>query len=141
MTPFQRLNGSEPLPEWLELWIVAVVGDLQGDDPVDFRLGLVEYIGIRAVWYLEDDGSGQQIYSEEELAFAPQGSSFYRDVIAERLQEAFIESDAAYAQPRPQCPGHPHPADYVEGGSWRCPATGASLGPVGRLDTLVPPPT
>lgn len=130
---FRRLEDSSAMPSWLEEWMTLVLSDLQGRDPVVFGLGLVEYAGLSAVWHLDEDG-GQQIYSEEEMAFTPDGTPFHRDRIAERLQEAFLES-AAYGQARPPCPGHRHPAQYRNGGTWCCPDSGAHLGTVGALST------
>ena len=41
--------------------------------------------------------------------------------MAGELQEYFFcESDGAWAQARPECPGHPHPAvpELIDGESW-----------------------
>ncbi len=112
---------------------MAVLADLQADEPIDFGLGLVAYADHRGVWHLERDGTGQVIVSADELEWAfEEELPWLADAVADRLQDAFVESSDGFGQPRPRCPGHPHPAGCEEGW-WRCPRTGDRLGRVGEL--------
>jgi hypothetical protein len=59
-----------------------------------------------------------------------------RCVLAEWLQDALAESDAAWAQPCPPCPGHAHPAQPEERDGeawWTCPQDGRAIARVGAL--------
>lgn len=57
--------------------------------------------------------------------------------IADRLQDQVIwESDEAWAQPRPQCPGHVHPATprVCDGEAvWVCPKTDEVIAQIGSF--------
>lgn len=129
--PYRPLEDSEPLPGWLEDWVRAVLVDLQGEDPIDFPLGLVTRHNHRGLWHLDDDGTGQAILTELDLeATGPRDEEGLKGLVVEHLQEAFQESAAAWGQARPACPGHSHPATYGADGLWVCPA---SLVPIGRV--------
>lgn len=91
-----------------------------------------EWLGI--LWFQEigDEPSGTSVpvpkldrvaELEVELAFGLQ-------------DQVFPESRAGWAQPRPACPGHPHPADpaVVDGAAWwTCPRSGERLCRIGQL--------
>jgi hypothetical protein len=58
--------------------------------------------------------------------------------LAGQLQgQFFLESHAAWGQPRPQCPEHAHPAEPEVERSvacWTCPLTGDVVGRIGAYD-------
>jgi hypothetical protein len=125
------------MPEWLEEWVIRVVFDLQGETPIDFALGIVTAYGHRGLWHLENDGTGEIVFGEDDFAScAKGGNEYHRHLVAERLQEAFVESENAFGQARPACPGHPHPAVLTKDGRWICPRTSRHLADVG---TMTPP--
>jgi hypothetical protein len=103
------------LPAWLDEPLRAVLHDLQQPTPVriksEYRPGadgdelLVRAGGNGVVMVLSegDAGAGLMVH------------------IADQLQEqVFPESDAAWAEARPACPGHPHPAvpRELDGQAW-----------------------
>ncbi|MGH2883072.1 MAG: hypothetical protein ACRDPA_10315, partial [Solirubrobacteraceae bacterium] len=56
---------------------------------------------------------------------------------ADQLQEQFFpETQGAWGEARPKCPGHPHPAQAIERDGdawWVCPSTGQLIARIGHL--------
>jgi hypothetical protein len=93
-----------PVPDEFAGVLQLVLGDLQRPKPIALFCG---WDGSY-VWIREPNARGSYGWgpSEESLSFAAMAVE-----MADELQEQFLwESDGAWAEPRPQCPGHPHPA-------------------------------
>jgi hypothetical protein len=116
------------LPKWLIGAVDATLADLQCPTPVPIELGYETTAGI--LWVSERGERTQYGYEPRDL----------RDIqllvdLAEWLAEQFVsETRAAWGEPRPPCPGHPHPAvtDERDGQAW-CPATERPVSRVGSL--------
>ncbi len=129
----QRDTG--PIPPWLILEILhPVLADLQRPHPI----GLVVQLEHRA------DGD-VAVFSEKGQTGSygirvPDPATPREELIvtwADLLQEQFFpESVGAWGDARPECPGHPHPAQAVELDGqawWICPADGRRIARIGRL--------
>jgi hypothetical protein len=110
----------EPLPEWLEGPVQAVLVDLQGERPVEIGLSY-------AAAPIEDWGAVLVV----EAGYERSGSSFGVEKtkrgaellfqIADGFQEqVFPELHGSWGEARPECPGHPHPAEpeIIDGEAW-----------------------
>lgn len=140
-------HGLEPIPEWFRKVAEPALADLQLPVPVDLCLGYepawtchprtLEWMrlpdeGMLWVWepgFLGASGyellAGDEPFAERVVSFA-----FW-------LQEqVYPETDAAWGQPRPSCPGHPHPASPRERDGqawWVCPVDDREIGVIGTL--------
>jgi hypothetical protein len=121
-------------PEWIRAAALPALGDMQG-------AGAIE-LGVE--WRPEGDDAGVLVASEAGSASSVR-RRFWRDDgtaadltvgVANWLQEqVFPESAGAWGQPRPPCPGHPHPmrATVLEGAAWWvCPASSAPIRMIGQ---------
>lgn len=120
-------SGWMELPDWLAPRTHAVLDDIQGGDPVPgLRVFATKATGTEAllVGLFEPDGQGG-------LRGGGGGTTFTQDTdpvqvlitIAEILQDKCSETCGGWAQARPPCPYHPHPArPAVRGGEawWIC---------------------
>jgi hypothetical protein len=123
--------SDEPLPAWLREDVEAVLGDLQQTAPLDLRVG-----------YLTSNGSilvqeqGEKGWLEWGPDDGVRGAELRVD-FADYLQDQFFpESRGAWGEARPQCPGHPHPAEAeeIEGEAWwTCPVEGRQIARIGEL--------
>jgi hypothetical protein len=124
-----------PVPAWfMDEVLEPVLADLQHPRPIDI---VVEFKPL-------DDG-GLVLFSErgEGGSFGlgiPRGEtarSVLRAEWADRLQEQFFpETQGAWGEARPACPGHPHPARAIERAGeacWVCPADGKWIAEIGQL--------
>ena len=130
MVSWSRDAEFGPVPEWLSEVADAALADLQRPTPVDVRLGYEARAGI--LWVSE---AGQQ----DRAGFASgetRGASLLV-ALADWLQEQFFpETRGAWGQARPECPGHPHPAEAVEIAGeawWVCPDDGHQIAMVGHI--------
>jgi SAM-dependent methyltransferase len=150
----------EPLPAYLRDLVDLVLGDLQGSKPVSLR------VGWDPTQVFDRDGDGHHMEPTPMLRFsepafgggvgwtpeAPgtpaandsEGADADADTFAELavrladyLQEQFFwESGAAWAEPRPECPDHRHPAvpALIDGEAWWvCPEGGPQIARFGQL--------
>jgi hypothetical protein len=118
-----------------------VLVDLQRPTPLDLAIGWIDG---------DSPGSGTLLFAE--VGVQPEGQQggggvgvdVVRDEFAEmtvrladQLQEQFFpESEGAWGEARPACPGHGHPAvpDVRDSAAlWTCPLTGAVVGRIGAL--------
>jgi hypothetical protein len=111
----------DPVPDRFLGALELVLGDLQRPEPIALLGGWDgQEVQIREPEFI--GGWGWQPW-EEPLSFAEMAVQ-----MADNLQEQFLwESGGAWGQPRPECPGHPHPAvsELIDGEPWWvCPAKG-----------------
>lgn len=134
------------MPEWYRRDILEpVLRDLQHPDSVDL---VVELEGQEPIPTPDHGpmGSGVHVMFRErgrQGSFGvglprPGGSVAETQVwLADQLQEQFFpETRGAWGQARPECPGHPHPAQpVVHAGEawWECPETHGRIGRIGEL--------
>jgi hypothetical protein len=128
------------LPEWLEGPVRAVLHDLQQPTEVPIK-----------VRYREDPSTGErQLMLSERPGGFMAGLSLgdtcdgveLTCLIAEQLQDQFfVESQAAWGEARPACPGHAHPAqaEVLDDGQawWICPQNRRQVARIGELRTPV----
>jgi hypothetical protein len=122
------MSSDTALPPWLQAPVAAVLRDLQQPTEVPIRLAY----DTGTLWVAEvgdTAGTGVDVGRER-------GASLLV-VLADQLQEQFVpETQVAWGEPRPLCPGHPHPAQArLKGGEavWICPDGEAVLAPIGQL--------
>jgi hypothetical protein len=128
-------GGADAVPDWLDGPLRAVLRDLVPPAPVQLALRWEppRHDELGTLWCTEA--------SEPPTTFGvsvfPQAEPEDLQVLlAEHLQDELSETSGAWAQARPACPGHGHPAspEVVDGVAvWRCPKDGRVLAPVGAL--------
>lgn len=120
-----------PMPDWLRGPLEAALADLQQPTPVDIRAGFES--STQRLWLSE---GGER--SESGFTFDRAQSEFQllRE-IADCLQEYFFpETRGAWGEARPECPGHPHPAqanEVADEAWWVCPVDGRQIARIGHL--------
>src|SRR5947209_3304532 len=111
--PWMRTHEPSPIPGWLRPIIDAVMHDMQQPRPVPVEVAWEhESENSGVLWFSETGQSGAGGYG---IAYDSHTSAAQRLVgLAWYLQDQFFpESEDAWAQARPPCPGHPHPATPV----------------------------
>jgi hypothetical protein len=120
-----------PLPDWLASCVETALRDLQGQAPVPVRLGYSE-IDEGTLWVQEIDGD-----SITGVGLRGDRGGLLVAHIADELQEQFFpETETAWGEPRPLCPGHTHPAQAALIGHepwWTCPRDGSPVARIGEL--------
>jgi hypothetical protein len=132
-------------PEWLDGLPQAVrdavrlaLADLQHPTPVP--LASVTYepdrenpqFGVLTVWFADGTGAGFAVTLTDDEAELTAN-------IADHVEELFHEQRGAWGEPRPPCPGHPHPAtaEARHGTAfWVCPSGGRTIGRIGHTGAL-----
>lgn len=128
-----REGARVPLPAALAWAAERVVADLQGADPVAISLS-----------YQASDKAPESGIVLVEVGECRYGFGVWlRESPAEKLfrladgvQEHLCECPDAWAQARPACPGHGHPAlPQLRGDAayWVCPGDGRRLAAIGEL--------
>jgi hypothetical protein len=126
------------LPDWLEGPVRAVLHDLQ--QPREVRV---------KVRYREDPVTGERVLLLSERPGGFMAGLSLGDtcdsvgltmVIADQLQsQFFIETETAWGEARPACPGHAHAAlaELGEDGQawWVCPSERRPIARIGELGT------
>jgi hypothetical protein len=119
-----------PVPDWLREAVDAVLADLQQPTPVGVRLGYED--SNRRLWVSEAGERGRWGYESWDL----RGVELLVN-LADSMQEQFFpETRAAWGEARPECPGHPHPAQAREVAGeacWVCPVDGRRIAMIGRV--------
>ena len=113
----------------------AVLSDLQQPTALELAIG-----------WTSEDGDDRGTLWFQEVASAPEMTGVHvrraepADLmvhLAEQLQEQFFpETSGAWAEARPVCPGHRHPAEPRVVRSiacWVCPSTDQLLGRIGAI--------
>jgi hypothetical protein len=128
-------------PEWLDVLpqpvrdaVRLALADLQHPTPVP--LASVSYerdredprFDVLTVWFADGTGAGFAVtISDDEAKLIA--------TIADHVQELFHEQHEAWGEPRPPCPGHPHPAaaEARHGTAfWVCPSDGRTIARIGH---------
>lgn len=120
-----------PVPDWLSAPVDAALADLQQPTPIEVRLGFDP--STHTLWVSETGERGR-------AGFCAEGGESDVELLVEFAdwvqEQFFVETRGAWAQARPACPGHSHPAQAVEIAGeawWVCPVDGRRLGMIGRL--------
>lgn len=130
----EHLRRPEPIPDAVASAARRVIADVDGAEPLPITL--VSYIQRS-----EDSVLGMLIISVGESVYGFGVDPVASDAelvweVAEGVQEYLSETDLAWGQARPVCPGHPHPAiARIDGGIvvWTCPHDGRRLAVAGEL--------
>jgi hypothetical protein len=130
VTLWDRDPLLDPVPDRFVGVLELVLGDLQRPEPLALLCGWDGlYVQIREPHRRGGHGWGPSV---ESLSFAEMAVD-----MADGVQEQFLwESDGAWAEPRPECSGHPHPAlaELIDGEPWWvCPVEGHSIARFGEL--------
>jgi hypothetical protein len=115
------------LPDWLQAPAQRALRDLQGDEPI---LISVAYDGEYLVVREKGTSTSTGIWVDER-----RGEELTVHIADELVEQVFPETEQAWGQARPRCPGHPHPAsaELLDGEAWwRCPRDGRRIAPIGR---------
>jgi hypothetical protein len=131
LDPPASYGPVQPVPEWLDEILNAVLRDLQHPQAVELRFGWTPPEGERpgTLWFEEVGHQGLT-----GVHVVATDMAYLTVLLADAVQGLFFETSAAYGQSRPACPGHPHPADADLRDSaawWICPTDKRPLWPVG----------
>ena len=124
------MSSSGPVPGWLSDVADAALADLQRPTPIDLGLGYESGSGI--LWVSEAGERGRSGFGPWRKA--PDAELLV--ALADWLQEQVSETRGAWREARPECPGHPHPAQaaLIEGKAWWvCPVDGRQIAAIGRI--------
>lgn len=126
-------SAPGPPPDWLAGPLNTVLADFQGDDPIaiDVRYAATPD-GSPAIFVAE---AGQTGYSSFAIGGDPRGAELLFEIAFGLQEQVFPELYASWGQARPECPGHPHPADplVIDGEAWWvCPRDGRPLRRIGE---------
>jgi hypothetical protein len=125
----------DALPQRVREAVRLVLADLQHPTPV--ALVRVTYepdrddaqFGVLTVWFADGTGGGFGVTVRDDQAEVIAN-------VADHVQGLFHEQREAWGEPRPPCPGHPHPAvaEACDGTAfWVCPSDGRSIGRIGHV--------
>jgi hypothetical protein len=121
------------LPGWLDEPLRAVLHDLQRptEVPITLRLFADADSDLGDQLYVGEHGGGATgiwLHGERGVALTL--------LLADQLQEQFFpETEAAWGEARPACPGHSHPASPVEldgDAWWVCPRDERRIARIGE---------
>jgi hypothetical protein len=110
-------DGWTDLPEWLAEPAYAVFADLQGADAISslklYAKSVEDFDGVVLGLFEGRHGGGRLITPSVDR-------SELLCEIADVLQDELTETSAGWAQPRPACPYHSHPArpGVFDGEAW-----------------------
>ena len=124
-----------PVPDWFMREVLGpVLGDLQRPRPIEVVVELEPRDQGGLVWFSE---RGQQGSFGLGISDPAEPRPALLAEWADWLQEQFFpETYGAWGEARPECPGHPHPAQAIERDSeawWVCPTDGRPIAPIGHL--------
>ena len=123
----------EAVPKSFESPLSLVLSDLQQPVPVDLIIGYEPSDDL--LWFSERGELGGSGFRTPPVGVAPTLEEVV--YLAFWLQEqVFWETEGAWAEPRPQCPGHPHPMTPLEiSGTawWTCPVDKRAVVSVGSF--------
>lgn len=133
MTRWADVNFEAP-PPWLGDAVDAVLGDFQRPRAIDMEWRYEPGDGMGTVWLRESgDEHGLAFWIPEQT----REGSWFLLLLADWLQDQFFpDTRSAWGEARPECPGHPHPADTVlvaDEAWWACPLDGRRIARIGRL--------
>ena len=135
--PGARTRPAErvPVPDWLMREVLEpVLGDLQRPRPIELVVELEPRDQGGLVWFSERGQQGSFGLGVPDPA-TPRAALLAE--WADQLQEQFFpETHGAWGEARPQCPGHPHPAQAIESDDeawWVCPTDGGPITRIGHL--------
>jgi hypothetical protein len=124
-----------PMPAWLLEVVEPVLADVQQPTAIDLLIG---FQAPRTLWLSEpgDHGvDGFEPWDDGKPGTLPLVTRVIE--FADWIQEYFLfESRGSWAQARPACPGHSHPASPMEidgDAWWGCPYEDRAIAPIGRL--------
>ena len=112
--------------------VLCVLAPDDSIDDIEVRRRTGDEIEIHVIWH-DGDVFSQSLFRGEWSA----AEIIYR--IFGEMQDYLADSDMAWGQSRPLCPGHTHPRSLVREGArlrWNCPADG--VGPFAFPDLLDP---
>lgn len=129
-----------PAPDWLQAMADAVSRDLGDGAPLAVAVRFApdpgaDYLGRVHIRFSNGAGGGGfsiGLFDEPARQLVD---------VADAIQDEWCETGAGWAQARPACPGHAHPARAVaEDGAawWSCPRDGRRLAPIGALSPPSP---
>ncbi|MBI5104557.1 MAG: hypothetical protein HZB46_06160 [Solirubrobacterales bacterium] len=119
----------DPLPDWLREAVEPALADLQLPTPIDLRVAWDAREQMLSV--IEPD----RVTSYTPLLREP-ASELLVDLAGWLQEQVFPESEGAWGEARPACPGHAHMADpeVLDGAAWWiCPVDGRRIGRIGTL--------
>jgi hypothetical protein len=126
-------------PRWQREVVEAVLADLQQPRAIDVRLDIRPApggeglpCGEELLWVSEPGVLGAAAF--ERCMLEPGPSALV--LVADWLQDFFLESRGAWGETRPACPRHSHPAQAEllhDEAWWMCPTAGHRLAPIGQL--------
>jgi len=124
-----------PVPDWfMQEVLEPILGDLQRPRPIDVIVELEPRDTGGLVWFSERGQPGSFGLGLPDPA-TPRAALLAG--CADQLQEQFFpETHGAWGEARPECSGHPHPAQAIERDGeawWVCPTDGRPLAPIGHL--------
>jgi hypothetical protein len=131
----ERARERVPVADWLIREVLEpVLGDLQRPRPIDVIVELEPREDGGLVWFSERGHQGGFGLGFPDPV-RPRAALLVE--WADQLQEQFFpETHGAWGEARPECPGHPHPAQAIERDGeawWVCPINGCPIARIGQL--------
>jgi hypothetical protein len=121
---------TPPSADWLRDAVAAVLSDFPEGGSVQLSVTCSQDVDARWWWRAEERHSSHGL----QLPEAPSEKEIVVE-IARHLQDQVFDTEP-WGEPRPVCPGHPHPPDpkVIDGAAvWVCPRDGRVLAAIGSL--------
>jgi hypothetical protein len=129
--PWHQDQRYEDVPGELARALDTVLADLQLPQPVDLQAGYDS--DTKTLWVSERGANADYLSGYEQRS--ERGGALIAD-LANWLQEQVMpETTGAWAEARPRCPGHAHPAlacADADGAWWVCPTNNRRLARIGE---------
>jgi hypothetical protein len=135
MAHWRQDQRFAPMPAWLLEIVEPVLADIQRPHPIELLIG---FQAPRTLWLSEPGERGVAGFEPWDEGEPETSLRVTRTIeFADWLQEQFLfESRGAWAQARPACPGHSHPASPMEIDGeawWGCPYESRPIVPIGQF--------
>ena len=127
---WQQDSRYDDVPSQLADALDIVLGDLQSPKPVQLEFGYVP--SSETLWITEVERPDELIGYEAQ---GEEGENLVVDLANYLQDQVLAESQGAWGEARPRCPGHVHPAEarLVEDEAWWiCPADDRLLARIGQ---------
>jgi hypothetical protein len=123
-----------PLPDWLEGPVNAVLADLQRPTPIDVtvRHASAHVDGWEAIFVVE--ARDERWFTSFPIESSARGAELLVRIADGFQEQVFPELRGSWGEARPECPGHPHPAEpeVIDGEAWWvCPRDERQVKPIG----------
>ena len=124
----------EEVPGWLAEPLEIVIADFQKPTAIDLLVGRDDS-GV--LWFSEAGDSGRAGFGTADDGAGSTTPASLVDLAYWLQDQFFTETRGAWGEPRPRCPGHPHPMVPVVRDNeawWACPQHNRAVVRVGDFE-------